>query len=175
MRKVVVIPVMGYEASPWTVPVVTRWGGCVRKKKTNLAKGILNLADWQDKVAKAARFAMEGIPLLIGPVRLHFEFFAKTPKGRRDGELWGVTVRWSEKANKGAGGWVKDAPRGHQEPDLLNLAKGTEDALQGIVFANDVQARIRSESAMYGPDPGARITVYAIERGDFPGTGEAVK
>jgi hypothetical protein len=175
MRKVVTIPVMGFEACPWSVPTITKWGACVRKKKTNLAKGVLNLADWQERVRVAARTAMEGLPLLLGPVRLHFEFYAKTPKGHRDGELWGVNVRWSEKANKGEGGWVKDAPRGRAESDLLNLAKGTEDSLQGIVFANDVQARIRSEIALYGRDAGARITVYAIEHGDFPGIGEIIK
>ena len=172
MREIVRFSVLGDEACPWSTPTITRWGGKFYRK-SNPKTGKLNLPDWQAKVKAAATVAMLGIPVPLGPIKVCLEFRVVTPKGHRNGELWVVHVRWNEKAKKGEGGWVKDASRSRTEPDLRNLAKGVEDALENVVYVNDVQVRIAGEDiCVYGPEPGVVVTVYAIEDGDYPGSGE---
>jgi Holliday junction resolvase RusA-like endonuclease len=175
MRKLVMFEALGLDAVPWSVPDIgittTRTGKRVRfarrRKKSALALGKASLDDWQRFVAESAREAMAAIPIATGPIRVHMEFLTQTPPGHKHGELWSVPVRFNEEA----GEWVKTQPRGKPEPDLVNLFKGTEDAIQSVVFANDVQTRVVSAVALYGPCAGVRVHVYEIEPGDFPGLG----
>lgn len=48
-------------------------------------------------------------------------------------------------------------------PDVANLIKGTEDALQGSVIVNDRQTRRIEASRTIGDNDGVVITVYAVE------------
>lgn len=177
MRKIVQFCVWGYEACPWSVPFIGRNGGSFQTKKSRPVAGILNLPDWQTAVRNAAKEAMEaaGSSLVVGPVKTHIEFFTVTPPGRRHGELWTVGVKWNpdakRKGSKVKGAWVK---MGRSQPDILNLFKGTEDAIENISYGNDVQTSIISSSRWYGPRAGVRVTVYAIEPGDYPGEGDPV-
>ena len=178
MKKLVAFECLGLAVVPWSVPEigVSRREGCKphrftrRSKKSRLAFGKASLDDWQRYVAGAAREAMAAVPIPAGPVRVHMEFLARTPAGRRHGELWDVPLRFRE--DKGA--FTKTQPRGKPEADLVNMFKGTEDAIQGVVFEDDVQSRMISAIALFGPADGVRVSVYAIEPGDFPGRGEPV-
>lgn len=178
MFKLVTFQVLGCEPCPWSVPHfgtgTSKAGKKFRfmtyDKKSKPEQGILNLPDWAAKVAAAARDAMGGRDPWTCPVKLHFDFFTRTPPGRRHGELWDCPVKLSPKTKK----WGKSGPRGRSEPDLLNLVKGTEDALQGIVIANDCQTRLTSAAPWFGPTPGVKVTAYAIEPSDFPGSGDPV-
>jgi Holliday junction resolvase RusA-like endonuclease len=177
MRKVVAFEVWGYEACPWSVPFIGRHGGSFQTKKSRPHAGILNLPDWQKVVrdAAVAAFAKIGGQLVLAPTKTHIEFFKTTPPGHRHGELWTIGVEWNpdKKNGKGrpTGGWVKV---GKSQPDILNLFKGTEDAIENVIYGNDVQTSIISSSRWYGPMPGVRVTVYAIDPGDYPGNGEPV-
>jgi hypothetical protein len=179
MKKLAVIEAFGFEAVPWSVPdignVTTKGGKRVRfarrKKKNDPDRGRLNLDAWQAFVRGAAEKAMATISVPTGPIRLYIEFFARTPPGRRHGELWDVPLRWDE----AKGDFIKSQPRGKQEPDLVNLFKGTEDAVAGVTFVNDCQTRMLSTIALFGPQAGVRATVYAIEPNDYPGHGVPVE
>lgn len=173
MRKLVTFAVWGYDACPWSVPYIGRNGGSFQKKKSRPAEGILNLPDWQKVVKAAAVKAMTeaNAEIILGPTKTHIEFFKQTPPGHRDGEIWTIGVEWNPEAAKGKGAWVKV---GKSQPDILNLFKGTEDAIENVTYGNDVQTAIISSSRWYGPRPGVRVTVYAIEPGDYPGTGDVV-
>lgn len=178
MRKLLAFKAMGLAVVPWSVPdigVATAAGGrrvrfARRGKKSRLAEGKASLEDWQRFVADAGREALGDSGVYAGPIKLHIDFYARTPKGRRHGELWAVDVRWDE--SKGA--WSKRTVKGGNDPDLTNMFKGTEDAIAGVLFANDVQCRITSAAAWFGPADGVTVTIYAIEPGDFPGRGEPV-
>jgi Holliday junction resolvase RusA-like endonuclease len=178
MRKLVEFSALGLEPVPWSVPDIgtgknkagKKFRFTTRRKKSNLAAGKASLDDWQTHVAKAAREAMAAIPVATGPIRIHFEFYCMTPQGRRHGELWEAPIRWNEEK----GEFTKTGPRGKSEPDLTNMVKGAEDALEGIVFANDCLARLSSGVTLFGPAPGVKVVVYEIEPGDFPGRGEPV-
>jgi Holliday junction resolvase RusA-like endonuclease len=174
MRKLVKFEVWGYEACPWSVPFIGRHGGSFQTKKSRPYAGVLNLPDWQAVVRTAAEKAMgeANEEMVTGPTKTHIEFFRKTPPGHRHGEIWTVGVEWNPDAAKGKGAWVKV---GNVQPDILNLFKGTEDAIENVTYANDVQTAIISSSRWYGPMSGVRVTVYLIEPGDYPGTGEPIE
>lgn len=172
MKKIVQFEALGIEPVPWSVPeigVVNRGGKRIRfttrSKKTNLASGKASLEDWQKHVAAAAATAMEKIPKPVGMLKLHFEFRVRPPEGKSAGELWNVPLRWNEEKSQ----YIKTQPRGKPEADLVNLVKGTEDALEGVVFENDVQTRIVSAIALYGRINGVRVYVYQIDPDDYMG------
>src|SRR5262249_21746977 len=149
MRKLVVFDAMGIEPVPWSVPeigVVNRGGRRIRfttrSKKSNLAAGKASLEDWQKHVAAAAPEAMEKAPRPTCHIKIHFAFTIRPPKGRLPGQVCEAPLRWHEEK----GVFTKTQPRGKPEADLVNLIKGTEDALEGVVFENDVQTRIVSGS-----------------------------
>jgi Holliday junction resolvase RusA-like endonuclease len=173
MKKLVTFAVLGYEACPWSVPFIGRNGGSFQKKKSRFAAGILNLPDWQAVVKAEAEKAMAaaGAPIQLGPTKTHIDFYTVTPPGRRHGEIWTVGVRWNPTAAKGKGAWVKE---GKSQPDILNLFKGTEDAIESVTYGNDVQTSIISSARWYAPVPGVKVTVYVIEPGDYPGIGDPV-
>lgn len=178
MKKLVSFDCFGVACVPWSVPEigVSRRGPkpvrfTKRSKKSKLHEGKASLDDWQRYVKLCATEAMQAIPIPIGSIKLHIEFHSETPKGKRHGELWNVPLRWNDEASE----YTKTQPRGKPEADLVNMFKGTEDALQGAVFANDVQTRMLSSVAIYGPMNGIRVFVYTIEDTDFVGIGEPVK
>jgi len=178
MKKLVTFQAFGLAVVPWSVPEigVNRRGAkpvrfTKRSKKSKLFLGKASLEDWQKFVAEAAREAMATIPIPIGPIRLHIEFHARTPKGKRHGQLWEVPLKWNDEAGK----FVKTQPRSKPEPDLANMFKGTEDAIQGTILTDDVQTRVISAITVFGPVDGVIVSVYAIEPEDFPGHGDPVE
>jgi Holliday junction resolvase RusA-like endonuclease len=53
-------------------------------------------------------------------------------------------------------------------PDLVNLFKGTEDALARVVIGNDAQVVAIQTARLYGPQDGVRVRAYALDAGDRP-------
>ena len=138
------------EFSEWAKPVgwalnKTRGGSRVRPKP---------LADYHRRIADVCRIAMAGEPPYLGLVRMEMDVFRVTPSGCRDGDPWGVTVE-----PDGKGGYVK---KGLPTPDLGNVLKATEDALQGIVIGDDAQCSAHLPRRLYGPREGVVVRVYAL-------------
>jgi Holliday junction resolvase RusA-like endonuclease len=94
--------------------------------------------DWKTKVAQVAHEAHEG-PLLMGPLRVRFEFYVLRPKGH-----WG------------ARGLRPSAPlHPTTKPDVLKLARSTEDALTGVLWGDDSQTVTLELEKRYSPSQGA--------------------
>jgi hypothetical protein len=173
MRLVCRFAVVGMTAVPWTVPEIgtgTAKSGkpfrfTTRRRKCQQARGTPDLVTWQGLVRAEAERAMAGLAPCIGPVRLAALFVTRTPPGSRHGECWfaGMIPR--------DGKWVKG---GVTEPDLTNLVKAAEDAIEGTAYVNDYQVREHAISAAYGPEPGLWIVVSELEPADCPGWGDPV-
>jgi Holliday junction resolvase RusA-like endonuclease len=109
---------------------------------------------WQASIGEAAGWAMNFGPPCQGPVRLRLEFRVKARNGEADGEPWITTVKWNEHKQM----WAK----GDTElPDSDNLAKAAQDAMNGIVWADDVLVFDLAVLKVYGPEPGVMVTAYA--------------
>lgn len=150
-------------AVPWSPPrtiAVTRKSGA----KAHVHMKDRNLCGWQDAVRSAmVAAAPPGREPFLGPVLLRITFV----RGTADMGLWGE--RW----------WHHAPTAGHA--DVVNLTKGTEDALKSYsryrgtgtsrvllftipgVFADDAQVCAHSVRKRYGPRDGADIRVYALE------------
>jgi len=118
---------------PWSVPVIYRYGGCRPNPR---------LAAWQAAVAGAARLAWGPLEPTSDPVSLKLTFFLPRTNESDSGVVVPIL-----KLNRLTG---KITKRGLAQADLTNLAKGTEDALEGIVFVNDILVRHKEEIAYYG-------------------------
>jgi Holliday junction resolvase RusA-like endonuclease len=82
---------------------------------------------WANAVATAAAEAMDGKPLMDGPVSLLVIFFFARPKSHYGSGKNAKTLKSS-------------APERHaQSPDLDKLVRCLNDALTGIVFRDDRQ------------------------------------
>ena len=103
--------------------------------------------DWRTAVAWAAKQAHGGQPL-TGPLSVQITFHMLRPKyhWRKNGEL------------------KPDAPTFHTvRPDALKLARSTEDAMTGIIYADDSQTVRLEISKRYADGPcGATIEVNEI-------------
>jgi Holliday junction resolvase RusA-like endonuclease len=163
MKKLVSFQALGLDPVPWSVPeiCVTKAGRRFsrRAKKSNLVLGKASLEDWQLHVKQAAQDAMAGISKPRGPLRIDMVFHATPPLESARGTAWVVPLKWNEESQE----YTKTQPRGKPEPDLVNLIKGTEDALQGVVFEDDVQTRSITAEMVYGVAPGVYVTVYTLE------------
>ena len=96
--------------------------------------------DWKGLVAAAAREAWGDRPVEMGPVHLHVEFIFLRPKSVS----------------------VKKRPKHTVKPDLDNLIKSVQDALNGLVWRDDAQVvRCRSykDYAAEMEFPGAVVQV----------------
>jgi Holliday junction resolvase RusA-like endonuclease len=153
MREIARFEVLGSKCVPWSVPffgTTTGKGG----RRRHFAKKDAGLIAWQERVAEQARLAMGVKPVVLGPVLIDMTFFRVTPPGKREGDYWSVVVEPTSE------GFVK---RGPSQPDLVNLFKGTEDALQGVLLANDVQTCAMRAERRYGPQDGVAVAVYALD------------
>jgi Holliday junction resolvase RusA-like endonuclease len=176
MIHVVSFEVFGWEPVPWTVPNIckTQRGQRFthRPKKTDPSRSKLSLEDWQQIVSKAAKAAMneKGISnLLTSQVRIDYKFFCETPEGCRSGQLWNVRIK-PHKTKPGE--WSKISRNGKTDPDITNLVKAVEDAIQDSVIADDCTVRCGSQVALYGSLPGVSVSVWEIEDSDYPGDKE---
>lgn len=109
---------------------------------------------WKRDVHAQARAYMAGKPLLAGPLEVELIHFLPRPKAHfRTGRL-------SDQLRD-------DAPRFHtQKPDALKLARSTEDALTGALWADDCQTVQLSTSKLWchaGQKSGCLLRVSTIE------------
>lgn len=105
--------------------------------------------DWRSAVAWAGKAAMQGRPLLDGPLKARFEFIMPRPK-----------------CHFGTKGLKPSAPAWPTvKPDALKLTRSSEDALTGIVWTDDAQIvkeEIEKRYAAPGEASGAVITVMGL-------------
>jgi len=92
---------------------------------------------WQETLSVMAKVAMKGRPKLEGPLRFTVEFFYKAKV-----KLWDT---WRTK-----------------RPDLTNLEKAIEDALQGVWFDDDSQIASKISLKKFGSRTVVVITVEEI-------------
>jgi hypothetical protein len=165
VRKLVDFMVVGPRAVPWSAPIVclnrrTGQRFTARARKTRAHLGQLSLDDWKGLVTKTARSIISGIEADSYPQRgflwLHLDFYEQTEDRSKYGCLWGARIAH----NKRSGKWTK---RGPSCPDVSNCFKSTEDALQEVLFHNDVQNRMTTSTATYGPSAGVRVALYAMD------------
>ena len=99
--------------------------------------------------------AMDGPPI-EGPVELFIAFVMPRPKCHYGSGKRSSVLRL-------------DAPSHHTvAPDATKLTRSTEDALKGVVWADDSQVVRQEVSKGYGPRPGARIVVRKVATGGQP-------
>ncbi len=93
--------------------------------------------DWKAAVRHEARLVYDGLPL-EGGVRVSFIFSAPRPKSHY-------------RTGSHAGELKPNAPM-HPitKPDALKLARGTEDALTGIIWRDDAQVVHGSQHKRFG-------------------------
>lgn len=105
-----------------------------------------NNAGWKKTVAKHAAVAYRG-PLLEGALIVQMVFFVLRPQGH-----------FGEGRN--AGTLKPSAPRFPTvKPDVLKLARSTEDALTGVVWKDDSATVDLILSKRYGDKPGVEIEI----------------
>lgn len=98
---------------------------------------------WQREVGDAAREAMDNAPLefdpfVLGPLDVSMIFYVQRPKGHYG------TGRNAHKLKPSAPAYPA------VKPDALKLARGTEDALTGIVWRDDSQVVDLHVAKRYG-------------------------
>ncbi len=109
---------------------------------------------WMRDVAQAAALAMFKVhidsSLFRGPLRVDVDFYLPRPKGH-----FGT--------GKNAGKVKASAPsRPIVAPDKGKLERGTLDALEGIVYANDAQVVEGDSRKFYGEPARCEIRVYSL-------------
>ncbi len=114
----------------------------------HISTGSRGLAFWRQRIADAAQAAMGDRPLLEGPLALSVVFSLQRPKSRPKKH------RWPDR-----------------RPDLSKLLRAVEDALSGVVYADDAQVCQLFVSKRYAgapelrlPRPGAWIMVGPLLR-----------
>ncbi len=137
---------------------IPRPGGSKRGFYNAKLKRVLMVKDggqreenWRQAVSYAAMRAMEERDPLLGPIRLDVVFYLPRPKAHcRTGKFAGV---------------LKDnAPTWHiKTPDRGKLLRSTEDAMKGIVYADDSQVCDGRLRKMYSQKPGATIRVEQLD------------
>jgi Holliday junction resolvase RusA-like endonuclease len=106
--------------------------------------------NWRTSVAQVGSAAMSGLPLFHGPLNVQMEMVMPRPKGHltSKGEVRGS---------------APVAPT--TKPDVLKLARSTEDALTGVVWSDDAQTvnlTLIKRYARPGEGSGARIAISPL-------------
>lgn len=109
---------------------------------------------WRSQVVDAARQVFGG-DLLRGPLGVSFTFFRPRPKGHFG------TGRNADKLKASA----PDHPT--TKPDVLKLARCAEDALTGVVWADDAQIVDESLSKRYGEPARMEVVVRVLTNGEL--------
>lgn len=105
-------------------------------------------ASYEGLVAMAARQAMAGHALLDGPLIVELDIVLPIP------------CSWSKRKQVAAlAGQVYPT----KKPDIDNVEKAIFDGLNNVIWRDDVQVCDVSKRKRYGPVPGVRVTVSAIE------------
>lgn len=98
---------------------------------------------WKQEVASKGAEAMNGDPLLDGPLEVVFTIFVPRPAGHF--------------GKKGLLPSARQQPT--VKPDLLKLARGIEDALTGVVWRDDSQIVAEHLFKSYGERAGVVIQI----------------
>lgn len=137
------------------VPGIPQPGGSKRGFQHKHTKRIIITEDnkkskpWRDSVMAAAMAVHKG-ELLRGPVGIVITFVFPRPKGHFG-------------SGKNAARLKASAPKRHTvKPDATKLMRSTEDALKGIVWADDSQICVQTVSKSYGAPCGAHVEIYEI-------------
>lgn len=108
---------------------------------------------WRLSVQVAAKQAYDG-PLLVDALKVLFTFFVQHPKGH-----YGT--------GKNASTLKASAPRyPTTKPDVLKLARSTEDALTGVIWMDDsstVNLELRKRYCEPGQRPGVQILIAPMK------------
>jgi hypothetical protein len=107
---------------------------------------------WKATVSQAARSAMGSQEPTLENVAVEMLFTYPARGGESDGTPCSTPVRPGPKP----GQWSK---QDRTIPDTDNLAKLVLDAMEGIVYANDVQVVDFRARKVFGPEPGVWVTV----------------
>ena len=92
---------------------------------------------WKAQVTDAAIEAMQGRPLMEGPLLLDLVFWMPRPKGHYG-------------SGRNAGVVKAGAPHAPTvKPDLLKLARAVEDALSGVCYRDDAQITVETLQKAY--------------------------
>lgn len=103
--------------------------------------------DWRRNVAQVAGEALNGRGLFDGPLRLVCRFYMPRPK-----------------AHFGAKGLKASAPAyPTSRPDSLKLARGTEDAMSGVVYRDDAQIVSLVATKQYGEPARCEVEIEEID------------
>lgn len=145
-RKDIRISLRGFDPVPWSAPHVSRCGGSQPNER---------LVAWQAEIARVARIAFGPLVPWHQPLVMTATFFIKRgiPNKKSIGRPAIPVFTWDEMycihRMKGKG------------PDLTNLIKAAEDALEDIVFVNDAQVYSHDGcTSHWSLDPGVDITIY---------------
>lgn len=103
--------------------------------------------DWKKLVAKTAREEC-GAPLLTGPLKVTMVFYRERPKGH-----YGVAG-----LNKAG----REAAYPTIKPDVSKLARGTIDAMSGVMYVDDAQIIEEIAIKRYGSPARAEITISKV-------------
>lgn len=112
---------------------------------------------WQAQVAEAAAAANPGGLLLAGPLALVVTFYRPRPGGH---------YRKGKKIKERTELRPDAPPYPHGRPDALKLGRAVEDALTGILWADDAQGVDVTFRKRYG-EP-ARAEIEIAEMGEVP-------
>lgn len=106
--------------------------------------------DWRQSVVVFAN-EVRPVELLRGPLRVNFNFVMPRPKYHFH----------TSKAKLGQ--LREDAPSYHtSKPDMTKLMRSTEDALTGIIWADDGQIVEGMQTKFYGDRPGCHIEIFSL-------------
>ena len=106
--------------------------------------------EWRACVSHCAHLIAPA-ELLRGPLAVEFDFTMPRPKSH---------YYTSKKLN---GELRADAPTMHTfTPDVLKISRSTEDALTGIIWADDAQTVTLTATKTYGDKPGCHITITLL-------------
>lgn len=103
--------------------------------------------NYESLVALAAQTAMNGRPLIVGPVQMTLTAYFSIPKS------------WSKKrreANRTAHEWVA------KRPDADNVAKSVCDGMNGIVWVDDSQVAKLAVIKVYAETPGVHVMLSLL-------------
>lgn len=106
-----------------------------------------NSREWKNLVTDCARQNYRG-DLLRGPLRLTLKFFRPRPKGH-------IGSKGHTKAGRAM-------PHPTSKPDVTKLVRGVEDALTGIVWADDAQIVDQHASKQWGEPARCEITIEEL-------------
>lgn len=112
---------------------------------------------WKQTVASAARGAMlrDRLRPLDGPLSVEMTFVRERPKSHR---LAGPHAPDTYVLNAEG----RRNPYPTTKPDVLKLARSTEDAMSGIVYVDDAQIVEERLRKVYGTTEGVAITVTQL-------------